>query len=72
MGDKVQLTLFFPWGLGTLKRWAFWATVILMVLDLLSSVFGLTQPITGIWTIWGAKIVRFEETFTRIPLYAQK
>ena len=66
------LTLFFAWGLWTLKRWAYWATVILMVLDLLSSVFGLTQPITGIWTIWGAKIVRFEETFTRIPLYAQK
>jgi len=51
------LTLFFAWGLWTLKRWAYWATVILMVLDLLSSIFGLTQPITGIWTIWGGVII---------------
>ena len=51
------LTLFFAWGLWTLKRWAYWATVILMVLDLLSSVFSLTQPITGIWTIWGGVII---------------
>ena len=51
------LTLFFAWGLWTLKRWAYWATVILMGLDLLSSIFGLTQPITGIWTIWGGVII---------------
>src|SRR2546421_6733585 len=51
------LTLFFAWGLWTLKRWAYWATVIVMVLDLLSSVFSLTQPITGIWTIWGGVII---------------
>jgi len=51
------VTLYFAWGLWTLKRWAYWATVILMVLDLLGSVFEFTQPITGIWTIWGGVII---------------
>jgi hypothetical protein len=51
------VTLFFAWGLWTLKRWAYWATVILMVIDLLGSVFEFTQPITGVWTIWGGVII---------------
>ena len=51
------VTLYFAWGLWTLKRWAYWATVILMALDLLGSVFEFTQPITGVWTLWGGVII---------------
>src|SRR6266480_1234378 len=43
------LTLFFAWGLWTLKRWAYWATVILMVIDLLN---GIIEIIQGRWTNW--------------------
>ncbi|HYT33807.1 MAG TPA: hypothetical protein VEL69_02120, partial [Ktedonobacteraceae bacterium] len=51
------VTLYFAWGLWTLKRWAYWATVILMAIDLLGSVFEFTQPITGVWTVWGGVII---------------
>ena len=51
------VTLYFAWGLWTLKRWAYWATVILMALDLLGSVFEFTQPITDVWTVWGGMII---------------
>jgi hypothetical protein len=51
------VTLYFAWGLWTLKRWAYWATVILMVLDLLGSVLEFTQPITATWSIWAGVII---------------
>ena len=51
------VTLYFAWGLWKLKRWAYWATVILMALDLLGSVFEFTQPITDVWTVWGGMII---------------
>src|SRR5262249_55635433 len=50
------VTLFFAWGLWTLKRWSYWGTVILMVLNLLGSIFEFTLRISGIWTIFGVII----------------
>ena len=41
------LELILAWGLWTLQRWAFWATVILEVLALLNGIFALTQGSTG-------------------------
>ncbi len=49
--------LFLAWGLWTLKRWAYWATLILMTFEILSSVFEFKLPVTGIWTIWGELII---------------
>jgi uncharacterized membrane protein (DUF2068 family) len=37
------LSLLFSWGLWTLKRWAFWATVILQVISLANSGIAFTQ-----------------------------
>jgi uncharacterized membrane protein (DUF2068 family) len=37
------LSLLFSWGLWTLRRWAFWATVILQVISLANSVIAFTQ-----------------------------
>lgn len=37
------LALVFAWGLWTLQRWAFWATVILAALMLIFSIFGLAR-----------------------------
>ena len=37
------LALIFAWGLWTLRRWAFWLTVILQVLSLVGSIVSLTQ-----------------------------
>jgi hypothetical protein len=42
------LQLFFAWGLWTLKRWAFWATVILEVLN-----------IAGVLTSWMQRYSNF-------------
>jgi hypothetical protein len=36
--------LFFAWELWRLQRWAFWATIFIVTLSLLSSVLALTQP----------------------------
>ena len=41
------LQLILAWGLWTLQRWAFWATVILEVLALLNGIFAFTQHNTG-------------------------
>src|SRR6266487_6544086 len=38
------LYLFFAWALWTLKRWAFWATLVIDLLNILSSVLLLTRP----------------------------
>ena len=37
------LSFLFTWGLWTLRRWAFWATVILQVISLTNSVIAFTQ-----------------------------
>ena len=37
------LSLLFAWGLWRLKRWAYWATVILQVISLTNSVIAFTQ-----------------------------
>jgi uncharacterized membrane protein (DUF2068 family) len=37
------LSLLFSWGLWTLRRWAFWATVIIQVISLANSVLAFTQ-----------------------------
>src|SRR6266480_8149719 len=44
------LTLFFAWGLWTLKRWAYWATVIVEIISLLNSVLAFTQPHANFWS----------------------
>lgn len=38
------LYLFFAWALWTLKRWAFWATLILEFLNIISGILLLTRP----------------------------
>lgn len=37
------LELVLAWGLWTLQRWAFWATVVLEILALLNGIFALAQ-----------------------------
>ncbi len=44
------VSLLFAWGLWTLKRWAFWATVIIEIISLLNSVFAFTQPHANFWS----------------------
>ena len=41
--------LFFVWGLLRLQRWAFWATVFIAALSLLSSALAITQPAATGW-----------------------
>jgi len=45
------VSLLFAWGLWTLKRWAFWATVIIEIISLINSVFAFTQPHANFWSI---------------------
>ena len=47
------LTVYFAWGLWTLKRWALWGAVALMVLNLAGSAFEFTLQIPVFWTILG-------------------
>ena len=44
------VSLLFAWGLWTLKRWAFWATVIIEIISLLNSVLAFTQPHANFWS----------------------
>jgi hypothetical protein len=37
------LSLFFAWGLWKLRRWAYWATVIILLIGLTNSVIAFTQ-----------------------------
>ncbi len=39
------LELVLAWGLWTLQKWAFWATVVIEVLALLNGIFAFTQRI---------------------------
>lgn len=41
--------LFFMWGLLRLQRWAFWATVFIAALSLLSSILAVTEPAATLW-----------------------
>lgn len=41
--------LFFVWGLFQLQRWAFWATVFIAALSLLSSLLAITEPAPTVW-----------------------
>ena len=41
--------LFFVWGLYRLQRWAFWATVFIAAVSLLSSILGVTEPAPTVW-----------------------
>jgi len=40
--------LVLSWGLWTLKRWAFWITVVISVIDLIIDIFGWIQPQPGV------------------------
>ena len=44
------VSLLFAWGLWTLKRWAFWATVIIEIISLINSVLAFTQPHANFWS----------------------
>ena len=44
------VSLLLAWGLWTLKRWAFWATVIIEIISLINSVFAFTQPHANFWS----------------------
>ncbi|HKV59950.1 MAG TPA: hypothetical protein VJO32_16795 [Ktedonobacteraceae bacterium] len=50
------LSFLFTWGLWTLRRWAFWATVIIEVISLANSVVALTQANANIGVIVGGMI----------------
>jgi uncharacterized membrane protein (DUF2068 family) len=41
------LDLILAWGLWTLQRWAFWATVVIEILALLNGIFGFSQRIVS-------------------------
>lgn len=41
--------LLFAWGLWTLKRWAFWATIIIEAINLLSGLIAFFQHRSGTW-----------------------
>jgi hypothetical protein len=43
--------LFFVWGLWGLKRWAFWATVFIAAMSMLSSILAVTQPAPTTWIL---------------------
>jgi uncharacterized membrane protein (DUF2068 family) len=40
--------LILSWGLWTLKRWAFWITVVISAIDIIIDIFGWIQPQPGI------------------------
>ena len=42
------LSLLFAWGLWTLKRWAFWVTVVISAIDLIVDILGWIQPQLGV------------------------
>lgn len=42
--------LFVVWGLFQIQRWAFWATVFIATVSLLSSVLAVTEPAPTVWT----------------------
>jgi len=44
-----MVKLFFVWGLYRLQRWAFWATVFIAAVSLLSSILGVTEPAPTVW-----------------------
>jgi hypothetical protein len=43
--------LFFAWGLWRLQRWAFWATVFITAVSLLSSIIAVTEPSPTLWVL---------------------
>jgi uncharacterized membrane protein (DUF2068 family) len=51
------VSLLFAWGLWTLKRWAFWATVIIEIISLVNSVFAFTQPHANFWSAVAGMII---------------
>ena len=40
--------LLLAWGLWTLKRWAFWVTVVISAIDLIVDILGWIQPQLGV------------------------
>jgi hypothetical protein len=51
------IELFFAWGLWTLQRWAFWATVVIQILSLVDSALFLLQPRANVGAIIGNMIL---------------
>jgi hypothetical protein len=43
------MKLFLAWGLYRLQRWAFWATVFISAVSLLSSILAVTEPAPTVW-----------------------
>ena len=51
------LSFIFAWGLWTLKPWAYWATVILEIVDIAINLFGLGQPRHSIGGIFSGGLI---------------
>jgi hypothetical protein len=51
------ITLFFTWGLWTLRSWAFWATVIIAIFALLVQIARFLQPVYAVGPIVGGMIL---------------
>jgi len=49
--------LFFVWGLYRLQRWAFWGTVFISALSLLSIVLGVTEPAPTLWAFLATLLI---------------
>lgn len=51
------VSLLLAWGLWTMKRWSFWATVIIAVISLANSVVAITRPYAHVRPIIGGMII---------------
>lgn len=51
------VTLFFVWGLWRLQRWAFWGTVFIAAVSLVSSVLAFTEPTPTAWAFLPALLI---------------
>jgi uncharacterized membrane protein (DUF2068 family) len=49
--------LLLAWGMWTLKRWAFWATVIIAIVSLANSVVAITRPYAHVGPIIAGMII---------------
>ncbi len=51
------VSFIFAWGLWTLKPWAYWATVILEIVNIAINLFGLGQPRHSIGGIFSGGLI---------------
>ena len=63
--------LFLVWGLWMLKRWAFWATMFIAAVSLLSSVLAVTEPGPTDWALLSDLLRRRLQGTRGIPYLMQ-